>query len=350
MVIKQNVGIDASKDQLEVCFSTINEQQQIKIKGTRHFTNTAKGLEELVDWALKKSTAEAPLGFTVEATGVYHEELAYFLQAQGLEVHVVLPNKAKAYAKSLNVKSKTDKKEANVLARMGLERRLTPWKPISASMRQLKKLSRERSALLQDKTALYNRLHAEAHSYEPQADIQQRRQAHLDFMEDQIEAIESRLKELVQADWALSAKIDKLQTIPGVGFITAVTIAAETDGFALFRSRAQLVSYAGYDVVERQSGSSVLGKTRISRIGNRYVRRALYFPAWTLIKHDEHHRDVYERICERTRIKMKGGVAVQRRLLCLMYTLWKTDAVFDPDYEAKKAQQKQQAKTLAPKM
>lgn len=350
MLSKQNVGIDASKDQLEVCFSVLTPKQEIKIKGTRRFANQANGLKELLQWAKRKSVAELPIHFTVEATGVYHEELAYFLDGQGYEVHVVLPNKVKGYAKSLNLKTKTDKEEAKLLAHLGLERRLEDWKPISPLMRQLKKLARERIMLLEDKVSVANRLHAEEHSYEPQAAIQKRRRQHLKFIEKQIEAIEKELRQLVQQDEALQKKLAKLESIPGVGFITALTVVAETGAFALFGKRAQLVSYAGYDVVERQSGSSVLGKTRISKKGNRYLRRALHFPALTLIKYDEHHRDLYERLFERTKIKMKGVVAVQRKLLTLMYTLWKTDAEFDPNYELTKPQTKKRTPALTPQM
>ena len=96
------------------------------------------------------------------------------------------------------------------------------------------------------------------------------------------------------------------------------TILAETNGFKLFTSRAQVVSYAGYDVVERQSGSSIKGKTRISKKGNSHIRRALHFPAITIVKHEPQFKQLYDRILERSHIKMKSYTAVQRKILLLI--------------------------------
>ena len=113
---------------------------------------------------------------------------------------------------------------------------------------------------------------------------------------------------------------------------------AETNGFALFHDQAQLVSYAGYDVVENQSSKRV-GKTRISKRGNARIRRILYMPALCAVTHQEvGPKALYERVYQRTGIKMKGYVAVQKKLLCLIYALWKKDQTYDPHYYC--AQQK----------
>ncbi|HAD13144.1 MAG TPA: IS110 family transposase, partial [Saprospirales bacterium] len=106
----------------------------------------------------------------------------------------------------------------------------------------------------------------------------------------------------------------------------------ETDGFALFKNKAQLVSFAGYDVVQRESGTSVKGTTRISKKGNSYIRRALYFPALTAVKYEPQFKDFYQRVFEKSFIKMKGYVAVQRKLLVLIYTLYKKEEPYDPQY------------------
>lgn len=111
-------------------------------------------------------------------------------------------------------------------------------------------------------------------------------------------------------------------------------VVGETNGFELFKNKAQLVSYAGYDVIENQSGTKT-GKTRISKKGNTHIRRVLHMAALNAAKHEPVFKTFYERVHSNTHIKMKAYVAVQKKLLCLMYSLWKRDQVFDPDFQNK---------------
>ena len=117
-------------------------------------------------------------------------------------------------------------------------------------------------------------------------------------------------------------------TIPGVGLQTAVTVVAETAGFYLIRNSRQLVSYAGIDVVQKQSGISVRGRSHISKRGNPHLRQCLYFPSFTAVKYNVPLQNLYHRIMDKGTIKMKGYVAVQRKLLVLIYTLWKKNEAY----------------------
>lgn len=334
-IVKQNVGIDLSKNFFKAVIAILDSEQSSKIKSSKRFDNTSAGFKKLLEWADKLKLEGVPVFFTIEATGIYYEDLAYFLHEQERQVSVLLPNTVKAYTRSLNVKTKTDDVDAEVLARMGLERALKLWQPLSPMMRQLKKLTRERVMLQGEKTAVSNRRHAEEHSHQPEKNILQRCKKRMEFLDKQIKAIEKQIKELVEKDPVLKEKIMKVCSIKGVGVVTAVTVIAEANGFVLFKNKAQLISYAGYDVVERQSGTSILGKTKISKKGNSYIRAALHFPALTAIRHDPNFRALYDRIFERTRIKMKGAVAVQRKLLVLIYTLFKKNEMYDPTYHLK---------------
>jgi transposase len=135
----------------------------------------------------------------------------------------------------------------------------------------------------------------------------------------------------------LLRKVDNVCSIKGVAFLTAITIISETNGFELIENKAQLVSYAGFDVVERQSGSSVRGKTRISKKGNSHIRRALHYPALSAVRYEGQLRELYKRVTERNpKVKMIGLVAVQRKLLVLIYTLFKKNEPYDPNYAATK--------------
>lgn len=117
--------------------------------------------------------------------------------------------------------------------------------------------------------------------------------------------------------------------------LTAAIVLAETNGFELIRNKRQLTSYAGLDVKEKQSGISVKGKAKISKQGNRYLRKAVHLPALSA-KHCGQYRETYARLVGRHGIKMKALVSVQRKLLELMYILYKNRTTFEPDFEEKK--------------
>lgn len=122
-------------------------------------------------------------------------------------------------------------------------------------------------------------------------------------------------------------------SIPGVGKLTAASILGETNGFELIRNKRQLVSYAGFDVIEKTSGTSVKGKTRMSKKGNVHIRKAMFYPALSAIKNNEHFKEFYKRIVERSGVKMKGVMAVSRKILELIFVLFKNGEEYKKDYE-----------------
>lgn len=332
-VIKQNVGVDISKDDFKVCYYHLDQQGYKFIKGTRSFKNTLLGFTGFMKWIEKKRIPDLAVRITIEATGVYYENLVYFLDDNGYVVSVVLPNQSKAYAQSLNLKTKTDKVDAKMLGQLGLERDLVQWQRSSPKMRILKQLSRDRVNLVEEKTAISNKIHALNHSFEAHKGVVKRMKQRLNLLKKQILQVEKQIEQTVQSDEVLQKKVANICTIKGLGLITVATIIAETNGFALFTSRGQLISYAGYDVVQRESGSSLKGKTRISKKGNSHIRRALFFPAISMVKHEAQFKQLFERILERSSIKMKAYVAVQRKALLLIYTLFKSDNIYDPNYK-----------------
>ena len=324
-----------SKDEMSVCFSQVDGQQRVSIKGTRKFSNNPRGWKALQSWIGRfRKHAEVPLVLVVEATGVYYEGFAYHFKEQGFDLHVVLPNKSKYYAKSLNVKTKNDAVDARLLAQMGLERNLPLWKGMSPLMLKIKQLCRQRSALLEMRVAVSNQLHAHTHGQSPQKTIVQGMQQHLKFLDKQIRQTEAELQKKCAQDPEFQKRVDNVCTIKGIGIITALVVIAEVNGFDLIENKAQLVSYAGYDVIENQSGTSLKGKTRISKKGNSHIRRALYFPALSAAHHEPKLQDLYQRIHEKNpKVKMIGAVAVQRKLLVLIYTLYKKNEPYNPNFE-----------------
>ncbi|MFK7906637.1 MAG: IS110 family transposase [Chitinophagales bacterium] len=347
-VIKQNIGVDISKDDFKACFYHLEASGRKVIKGTRTFKNTLARFKAFLKWIEKKRIKNLEVHITLEATGVYYENLTHFLHSNDYFVSVVLPNQSKAYAQSLNLKTKTDKVDAKMLGQLGIERNLFRWKPTSNQIRKLKQLTRDRANLLEEKTALSNKLHALAHSFEADKGVIKRAKQRLNLLKKQIKQVEKDILTTVQADDVLQKKIDNICKIKGLGMVTVATIIAETNGFELFTSRSQLISYAGYDVVQKQSGTSINGKTRISKKGNSHIRRAMYFPAICMVKHEPAFKQLFERVLERSGIKMKGYVAVQRKALILIYALFKNDEVYNPNYQQNK--QKENVKESSKKV
>lgn len=337
-VVKQNVGIDISKDDFKICFYHHKEDFKQTIKGTRTFKNTLFAFHDFIKWVEKRRATEVPVRITLEATGVYYEQLVHFLKDKTYyHISVVLPNKSKSFAKSYNIKTKTDSVDAKILGVMGLERDLKEWQPLSPNLFVIKQLSRDRIALTEERVALKNKLHALNYSFHPNKSVVKRLNARLKLIEKQLKEVEEQLKKVVDRDAELSERIDNVCEVKGLGFITVITIIAETNGFELFTSRGQLTSYAGYDVIDNQSGTSVRGRQRISKKGNRFIRRALHFPALSARKYEPQFQKLYERVLERTGIKMKGCVAVQRKLLILIYTLFTKNIPYDPNYQNQKS-------------
>lgn len=140
------------------------------------------------------------------------------------------------------------------------------------------------------------------------------------------------IEKLLRDDQVLKASVDRLCAVKGLGLLSVATLVAETNGFTGFDNVRQVVSFAGYDVVENQSGQRV-GKTRISKKGNSRIRRILYMLALNAVRFGEPScAALYERIYERSHIKMKAYVAVQKKLLTLCFSLWKSGTLYQPNH------------------
>ena len=213
-----------------------------------------------------------------------------------------------------------------------MERKLDNWKPANPVYKKLRQLTRERDQLVQSRTIAKNQLHAEQTEAEPNKTTVTRVKKQIAFLDKQEQEIKAELAALVKQNEAVKKKVEIITSIPGVGSLTAVTVLAETNGFELIRSKKQLSSYAGLDVKQKQSGTSVKGKPGISKKGNKFLRKSMHLPALAAIRHDERFKAVFARLVSRHGIKMKAAVAVQRKLLELIYIISKTEKTYDKEY------------------
>jgi transposase len=331
-IIKQVVGIDVSKDTLAARYGTVDIQQNQQITQPESFTNDLKGFGELISFAKKKrGQLKAPLYFVMEATGVYYENLAYFLNEKHQKVIVLLPNKTKNYSKTLSIKSKTDPLDAKMITQFGLERQMQLWSVPSPIMKAIKALTREFQSKKDIATQIKNQLHAEKYSHKPLKESLKRNRESLSFFEKQMKQIEKQIKDLVKQGDDLNDRINKVDKIEGVGFMTIVSIISETNGFALIDNAKQLASYAGLDVVYNESGLKK-HKTTISKKGNKRLRKAVYMPALSACKHNPKLKELYIRLVAQKGTKKVALIAVARKLLILIYTIFTKNVDYISNY------------------
>lgn len=328
-IIRQSVGIDIAKLSFTACICRSYSDSRLELGEVLKFENTRQGFNQLLKWVRKQVKVIPKTCFVMEATGIYYESLAYHLIKLKQCVSVLLPNMVKHYAKSLNIKSKTDVIDAHIIARMGAERVLPLWQPPAPIFKDLRDLTRLYTDLKGQRTAFVNRLKSIQCGHEPLTFIVESTCSIISKLDKEIKKCEAQIQELLNKEKWLQDKVKKLQTIQGVGLITIAIILAETQGFRLINNSKQLTSYAGYDVVEKESGSSIKGKTRISKKGNGRIRAALHFPALVAARYNPRLKAVYIRINEKKTSKMIGATALQRKILTLIYSLWKNDTTYE---------------------
>ena len=331
-ILKQVLGIDVAQKELVVCLGRMYDDLRLELYGYRTFANTKKGFESMTEWVKKLTTEIISVRYVMEATGVYHESLAYYLEGNGCEVSIVLPNKISNYFRTLEINTITDKTASEAIARFGLERQLDRWKRPKQIFKNLKQLTRERDQIVETRTIAKNQLHAEMAEAFPNPGSVARVKKLIKLLDKQVAEVIKEITVLLKQDKEVNKSIETICSIPGVGRLTALTVLAETD-FELIRNKRQLTSYAGLDVREKQSGTSIKGKPRISKKGNKHLRKAMHLPALAAIRHEQKFKTVFVRLVSKHGIKMKAAVAVQRKLLEMIYTIYRTNTVYKKDYQ-----------------
>lgn len=331
-VVKQVAGIDVAQKELVITLGRMHDDFSIELFGYKVFKNSSSGIKSLVNWVCTLTNPEIIVQYVMEATGVYHQKFAHYLYDNQHDVSIVLPNKISNYIRTLELKTITDKSCSQAIAQFGLERKLVNWIKPKSIYRELQQLTRERDQIVQERSIVKNQIHAENVEAYPNIKSLERMNQRIKFLNSQEKDIKEDIAILVKMNPEVEKIINKITTIPGVGALTAVIILAETNGFELIKNKSQLSSYAGLDVKEKQSGTSVKGKPRISKKGNTNLRKAVHLPALSAVKWDENFKNIYARLVSKHGIKMKALVAIQRKMLELVYILFKNDSVYDKEY------------------
>lgn len=333
-MLKYCVGIDVSKNELQCCISTIDSLQKVTVKSSGKFANSKTGFTQLHHWIITRhKNKEVPLVVVMEATGIYYEQVAMYLFEQHYSVSVVLPNKAKKYLQSTGLKSKNDKIDAQGLARMGAEQHLELWQPMQTYFYELRELTRQHQSLQELKTSINNQLHASQLGMCHQQVVIEQLKVLSTTLDKQIKELVAAIEKHIAQQEEVKHKVENICKIKGLGILTVAVILAETNGFVLFKNSRQLVSYAGYDVVENQSGNHS-GQTKISKKGNSHIRRALHMPAFCVVSYEQPpFIGLFNRTLKRHGQKMKSYVAVHKKLLVIIYALWKNNTGYELNYK-----------------
>lgn len=217
----------------------------------------------------------------MEATGRYGEGLAEFLYENGHKVSILNSAQIRYYSKSCLTRSKTDKVDSKLIAEFASKHETKTWKPLSSQMKKLKALERCLDSFKHDKTQITNRL-----EQEKDKDVQKLLKERMELIEKQIETLDAALKKLLTTTEEIKTSVALLENIPGIGITTAMTLLGELPDLSAFESAKQLSAYAGLNPSVRSSGSSVRGKGCLSKIGSSFLRKTLYFPAMTAMRHN----------------------------------------------------------------
>jgi transposase len=333
MNLKYSVGLDVSSKKIDACMSIIDEKQKVVVKSSTQIANTKKGFENLEQWILKHKKEEIPVVICMEATGIYHENCAYYLFEKGFDTSIILPNKAKKYLEAIGLKSKNDSIDAKGLAQMGAEQCLEPWQPMGTFFYELRLLTRQHQNITELKTVIKNQLEALSFAMHQLESVTDQLKQTVQLFEKQLKELDKLILTHIKSNKEVAERVKNICTMKGLGVLSVATVLAETNGFNLFKNYKQVVSYAGYDVVEAQSGTRV-GKTKISKRGNSRIRRILHMPSLVVIQCQvKPFKSLWDRTYEKHGIKMKSYVAVQKKILVMIYHLWKKNQAYDATYQ-----------------
>ena len=318
------LGLDVAKLKFNACLVRAGGKLRHKV-----FPNNPQGFSQLSDWLKKQEVKQVQA--CMEATGTYGDALATYLHEQDHLVSVVNPAAIKAYAQSHLSRTKTDRVDAALIAGFCGERRPPAWRPPEREVLELQALVRRLESLIEMRTMEENRLSSGIAVEAVRASVEEL----IAHLAEQIRRTEALIRDHINNHPGLRRQRELLDSIPGVGEATAAALLAEVPDFSQYRSARQVAAFAGLVPRERQSGSSVRGRVRLSKIGNSRLRKALYFPAITALRCSPFFQQWAEGLRQRGKSKMAVIGAAMRKLVHLAYGVLKTGRPFDPEWAQK---------------
>lgn len=300
---EQVVGIDVGKEKLDV---GVNHEKKVQV-----WANDPEGRAGLSEWVVE----QAPQLVVVEASGGYEAALVSELVSRGLAVALVNPTRVRAFARAEGVLAKTDKIDAGVIARFG-----ATMKPVARARRAdsqvaLNELVTRRRQLVLMATAEKNRLSTASPT------MQVHLRSHLAWLQAEIEALEQQLSQAIKANPAWTEIVNRVDSAPGIGFITAATLVADLPELGQL-NRQKIAALVGVAPFNHDSGKQ-RGKRRIFG-GRTSVRSVLYMATLSAIRHNPVIKAFYQRLLDKGKLKKVAITACMRKLLVILNTMVKT--------------------------
>jgi transposase len=322
------LGIDIAKRNFEVNLRSVEPGQ------TRHsssFPNNLQGFRALQRWLLQQGINQAAnLHACLESTSRYGDALAAWLHSQGYQLSMVNPRRTRHYADSQLSRTVNDRIDALLIADFCAEQRhkLVLWEPLSSDHRQLQDLTRTRAALVEHRDGLSNLLETASGLARKAV---QRQRANL---QREIQRLEQEIKKLLdqQPDSKLSTQVALADSVPGVGPVTAATVVAELPCLDKISRASQAIALFGLDPKSKTSGDTVKTPARLSKMGSKRGRRALYLPALVALRYNPLVRALGQRLEAKGRSGNYIVVAAMRKLLRQIFGVLKSGQPFDPNW------------------
>ena len=285
--------------------------------------------EAIGRFVARQQAGDGLVRVVMEATGIYYLDLAVQLVEAGVEVMVLNPKAAHHFARAMGQRSKTDALDARMLLAYLQRMDFVPWVPPARPVLELRQLGRHLCRLTEQKVRLKNQLHALRSTQTSPRVVVEDVQEDLAALERRIERLTDEALVRVRADPAIAERFGALDSITGVGPTSALALLAELLVLPRTMNSRACVCHAGLDVRIHRSGSSVELAPRLSKHGNKYLRRALFMPAMAAIAHDPHAKAFRDRLVARGKKKMQALAAVMRKLLTAAWTLVRNPATYD---------------------
>lgn len=315
------LGIDIAKKKFDVALLVSGKYRNKTI------ANTQAGFDELSTWLSKNGIDKVHA--CMEATGILWEALATYLYDTGHVVSVVNPARIKAFGESELSRTKNDKADAKLIARFCEAMKPTPWQPDPLEIRTLQALGRRRDALIAMRTQELNR------EISTDRTVNCSIQSVIAFLDQEIDQIAKLIRDHIDNHPDLKRKRDLLKSIPGIGDVASEAVLSEFNGFEGFDKIKQVVAYMGLSPKERNSGSSVRGKSQICKTGNIRLRKALYMPALVASQRNPAVKALYDRLKSKSKNGLIIACACMKKLVHIMFGVIKSNKPFDPAYHLK---------------
>lgn len=321
-------------DKMAVCGMEVSAQELVvAIRGKKgevllqRFANTAAGHRALLSTLTRGGKR---VRVCMEATGMYGLDVALQLSAQEeIELMVANPRAVRHFAKAAMQRSKNDQLDAVVLREFAARMEFQAWARPDENSLALWAIARRLEALTKERTAEKNRQHAAGVSQAIPECVRRSAARTLRFLERESKQLREEALRCIASDVRLRRRYELLRSVPGIGETSGIQILAELLLLPEDRDVRQWVAYAGLDPREYSSGISVRRYTRISKVGNRHLRCALYMPALVASRREPHLRGFYEALLARGKKKKQALMAVARKLLHAVFGMFRSDRPYD---------------------